>query len=216
MERRRAMRVPVRGVAVCSAQSGESGTVHATIANLSASGALFLARGEIAESQLDVELKLGLDSGWLSARTVRVERLASHIRIAVVFERVEPRLRASIDAAIEGAIRAAERRPVLVVDDQSARRHDLVAQLAARGMTPLAPRTPLEAIDLLARSHLHINVALLAPSFGQSSAELRALFAESFPWVTAHDISNDINATVEAAASAWSSSEVVRLATAIA
>jgi hypothetical protein len=59
-------------------------------------------------------------------------------------------------------------------------------------------------------------VALLAPSFGQSSAELRALFAESFPWVTAAEISNDVDATVEAAAIAWSSSDVVRLATAIA
>jgi hypothetical protein len=190
--------------------------LHATIENLSASGALFIASGEIAQTQLDVELKLGLESGWLSARTVRVERLVGYTRIAVEFEHVDPKLRTSIENAIEGAIRAVARRPVLVVDDQVARRHDLVARLAARGMTPLAPRTPLEAIDLLARSHLHINVALLAPSFGQSSAELRALFAESFPWVTAADISNDMEATVEAAAIAWSSSDVVRLATAIA
>jgi hypothetical protein len=150
----------------------------------------------------------------LRARTVRVERHPHHVRLAIEFEHVEPGLRAAIDAAIEGAVRAAARRPVLVVDDQSGRRHDLVARLTARGMTPLAPRTPLEAVDLLARSHLHINVALLAPSFGQSSEDLRALFADSFPWVTATEISNDVEATVDAADAAWT--DFARLATVIA
>jgi len=165
---------------------------------------------------MSIELKLGLDSGWLSARTVRVEKLAEQFRVAVEFEQMEPELRASIEAAIEGAIAAAARRPVLVVDDQLGRRADLIARLVARGMTPLAPRTPLEAVDLMSRSHLHISVALLAPSFGQSSSDLRELFAESFPWVTATDISNDVEATVDAAAQAWSTSDVARLATAIA
>jgi len=193
------------------------GKQHATIENLSSSGAL-LVTSHVVEQQpmVSIELKLGLESGWLSARTVRVEKLADQFRIAVEFDQMEPALRASIDAAIEGAIAAAVRRPVLVVDDQLGRRADLVARLAARGMTPLAPRTPLEAVDLMSRSHLHINVALLAPSFGQSSSDLRELFAESFPWVTATDISNDVEATVDAAAHAWSTSDVARLATAIA
>ena len=211
MDRRRALRVPVRGVAVL-------GTQQATIENLSTSGALFVTSGETvgATVSIEVELKLGLESGWLSARAVRVEREPQRTRIAVEFDRVEPAFAVAINAAIEGAIRAASRRPVLVVDDQRDRRTDLVARLRARGMTPLAPQTPLEAIDLLARSHLHINVALLAPSFGQSTAELHALFAHSFPWVTATDISNDVEATVNAAADAWSSSDTARLATAIA
>ena len=212
MDRRRALRVPVRGVAIL-------GTQQATIKNLSTSGALFVTSGGTVgggAGSIEIELKLGLESGWLSARAVRVEREPHRTRIAVEFDRVEPALAAAINAAIEGAIRAASRRPVLVVDDQRDRRTDLVARLTARGMTPLAPQTPLEAIDLLARSNLHINVALLAPSFGQSAAELHALFADSFPWVTATDISNDVEATVDAAADAWSSSDMVRLATAIA
>ena len=210
MDRRRALRVPMRGVAIL-------GTQHATIENLSASGALFVTNGaELINDTLRVELKLGLESGWLNARTIRVEREEHRKRVAVEFDDVEPALAAAITTAIEGAIRAASRRPVLVVDDQRDRRSDLVARLTARGMTPLAPQTPLEAIDLLARSNLHINVALLAPSFGQSTAELHALFAHSFPWVTATDISNDVEATVDAAADAWSSSDTARLATAIA
>jgi hypothetical protein len=213
MDRRRALRVPVRGVAMLGRQ-------QATIENLSSSGALLVTSHAVEHPAVDtcatVELKLGLESGWLSARTVRVERIEHLTKIAVEFDQMEPALRAAIEAAIEGAIAAVARRPVLVVDDHLGRRADLIARLAARGMTPLAPRTPLEAVDLMSRSHLHINVALLAPSFGQSSSDLRDLFAESFPWVTATDISNDVEATVDAAARAWSTNDVVRLATAIA
>jgi hypothetical protein len=212
-ERRRALRVPVRGIAVFHV---EGGALHGTIENLSASGALVSLSGAHEGAPHDVELKLGIDSGWVVARTVRVEREARRTRIAVAFEHVDESLRATIEAAVEGAVRAAARRPVLVVDDLSARRSDLVARLVARGMTPRAPRTPLEAIDLLARSHLHINVCLLAAGFGHSADQLRALVAESFPWVTAADISDDVEATVDRAANAWSSTDFARLATAIA
>ena len=168
------------------------------------------------DNALDVELKLGVDSGWVSARTVRVEKTAKRWRIAVAFEHVEPAVAASIDAAITSAIRAAQRRPILVIDDRIPRRHDLVTRLAARGMTPLAPRTPLEAIDLLTRTQLHVNVCLLAPSFGQSTAELRALVSDSFPWVSTAEISDDIDATVDRALEAWSGTDAARLSSAIA
>jgi hypothetical protein len=212
-ERRRALRVPVRGVAVFH---GDGGALHGTIENLSAGGALIALSGDHQAASRDVELKLGEGSGRVVARTVRIERDARRTHVAIAFEDVEPSLRASIEAAVAGALRAAARRPVLVVDDRSTRRSDLVARLVARGMTPLAPRTPLEAIDLLARSHLHINVCLLAAGFGHSADQLRALVAESFPWVTAEDISDDVEATVERAHGAWSSSAMARLATAIA
>ena len=214
-ERRRALRVPVRGVAVFHTP-GDEGAVHGIIENLSSSGALISLSGEHANPPTDVELKLGQDSGRVVARTVRVERDVRHTHVGIAFEHVEPSLRAAIDAAIDAAIRAAARRPVLVVDDHNTRRSDLVARLSQRGMTPIAPTTPLEAIDLLARSHLHINVCLLAAGFGHSADQLRALVAESFPWVTAADISDDVDATVERAAVAWSSSAMARLATAIA
>jgi hypothetical protein len=213
MERRSELRVPVRGVAVFYA---EDGATHGTIENLSASGALVTVAGVPNDNALDVELKLGVDSGWVSARTVRVEKTAKRWRIAVAFEHVDPAVAASIDAAISSAIRAAQRRPILVIDDRIARRHDLVTRLAARGMTPLAPRTPLEAIDLLTRTQLHVNVCLLAPSFGQSTAELRALVSDSFPWVSTAEISDDIDATVDRALQAWSGTDVARLSAAIA
>jgi len=212
-ERRRALRVPVRGVAVFYA---EDGATHGTIENLSSSGALVSVAGVPSEQALDVELKLGVDSGWVSARTVRVERTAKRFRIAVAFENIDPAIAAAIETAITAAIRAAQRRPILVIDDRIPRRHDLVTRLAARGMTPLAPRTPLEAIDLLTRTQLHVNVCLLAPSFGQSTAELRALVSDSFPWVSTADISDDVEATVDRALEAWSGTDVARLSSAIA
>jgi PilZ domain-containing protein len=212
-ERRSALRVPVRGVAVFYA---EDGATHGTIENLSSSGALVSVAGVPSEQALDVELKLGVDSGWVSARTVRVERMAKRFRIAVAFENIEPAVAAAIDSAITAAIRAAQRRPILVIDDRIPRRHDLVTRLAARGMTPLAPRTPLEAIDLLTRTQLHVNVCLLAPSFGQTTAELRAMVSDSFPWVSTAEISDDVDATVDRALEAWAGTDGARLFAAIA
>lgn len=220
-ERRRALRVPVRGVAVFYA---EDGAMHGTIENLSSSGALVSVAGIPSDESLDVELKLGDDSGWVSAKTVRIERTArrtvSHTgtrgwRIAVEFDRVDDQMRAAIEGAIDHALRAAQRRPILVIDDRPSERVNLATRLAARGMTPLAPRTPLEAIDLLTRTQLHVNVCLLAPSFGQSLDELRALVSDSFPWVTTAEISDDVELTVDRALEAWSGTDVARIATAL-
>jgi hypothetical protein len=227
-ERRRAMRVPVRGVAVFYA---EDGAMHGTIENLSSSGALVSVAGVPFDDSLDVELKLGEDTGWVSARTVRIERTTRSPvskrpgpagaagrtwRIAVAFDRVDDQMRAAIEGAIDHALRAAQRRPILVIDDRPARRVNLATRLAARGMTPLAPRTPLEAIDLLARTQLHVNVCLLAPSFGQSVDELRSLVSDSFPWVTTAEITEDVEATVDRALEAWSGTDVARIASVLA
>jgi hypothetical protein len=203
----------VRGIAVFYA---EDGPTHGTIENLSSTGALVSVAGVPNNKSLDVELKLGVDSGWVSARTVRVEKTAKRWRVAVAFEHVDPSVAASIDAAITSAISAAQRRPILVIDDRIARRTDLVTRLAARGMTPLAPRTPLEAIDLLTRTQLHVNVALLAPSFGHTAGELRALVSDSFPWVSTAEITDDVEATVDRALEAWSGTDVARLSAALA
>jgi hypothetical protein len=211
-ERRRALRVPVRGICVFYA---EDGATHGTIENLSRTGALVSVPGIPTDSSLDVELKLGVATGWVSTRTVRVERTAKRWRIAVTFERLDAQLRAAIDSAIDHALRAAQRRPILVIDDHIGRRVDLVTRLAARGMTPLAPRTPLEAIDLLTRTQLHVNVCLLAASFGQTTAELRSLVSDSFPWVTTAEISDDIEATVDRALEAWSGTDAARIASAL-
>jgi hypothetical protein len=211
-ERRRALRVPVRGVAVFYA---EDGAMHGTIENLSSSGALVTVAGVPFDESLDVELKLGDESGWVSARTVRIERTARRWRIAVEFDRVDDQMRAAIEGAIDHALRAAQRRPILVIDDRPARRVNLATRLAARGMTPLAPRTPLEAIDLLTRTQLHVNVCLVSASFGQTVEELRALVSDSFPWVTTAEIGEDVEATVDRALEAWSGTDVARIANAI-
>jgi hypothetical protein len=212
-ERRRALRVPVRGVAVFYA---EDGAMHGTIENLSSSGALFSVAGVPYDETIDVELKLGDDTGWVSAKTVRIERTARRWRLAVQFDRVDDQMRAAIEGAIDHALRAAQRRPILVIDDRASRRVSLATRLAARGMTPLAPRTPLEAIDLLTRTQMHVNVCLLAASFGQSLEELRTLVADSFPWVTTAEISDDVEKTVDRALEAWSGTDVARIAAGIA
>jgi hypothetical protein len=120
-------------------------------------------------------------------------------------------MRLAIDAAITAALSAAKRRPILVIDDRGDRRSDLVSKLATRGMMPLAPKTPLEAIDLLTRTQLHVDVCLLAPY----ATDMHGVLADSFPWVTTAEISDDLDATVVRAIDAWAATDVARIATAI-
>jgi hypothetical protein len=212
VERRRAVRVPVRGGVVMHA---DDGPLHATLENLSQSGALFSVAREPRTVEVELEMRLADGHGWINARTVRAEPAHERWRIAVTFDRVGPAMREAIDASIEAARFAAQRRPILVIDDHVDRRSSLIDRLATRGMTPLAPKTPLDAIDLLTRAHLHVSVCLLAPGFGVNACELASALSDSFPWITTADISDDLDATVARALDAWATTPVARLGTAI-
>lgn len=202
-ERRRAERVSVRGGIVLHA---DDGPLHGTLENLSEGGALVGVGGEPRDRAEIVELELQLPGAYrtIAARTVRSERRYRSWRHAIAFERVDPTMREAIAAAIEAARFAARRRPVLVIDDHAARRSSLIDRLARSGLTPLAPRTPLDAFDLLTRAQLHVSVCLLAPGFGISAGDLASALAESFPWLTTQDISDDLDATVSRALAAAS------------
>jgi PilZ domain len=208
-ERRRALRVPVRGIAVLYASGGP---LHGMIENLSQSGALVGVASRPLEQELDIEIRLAEGSGFVVARTVRVEPYGRQWRIAVTFDRVDDSLRESIAASIDSARGAARRRPILVIDENSDRKRDLISRLADRGMTPLAPKTPLEAIDLLTRSQLHVGVCLLAPGFGVPSTDLRAVLTDSFPWVSVAEITDDLEATTHHAIDTWYATPIARMA----
>jgi hypothetical protein len=211
-DRRRTLRVPARGVAVLYA---DGGPLHGRVENLSQGGALLDVASRPIEDTLDVELRLADGSGWVTARTVRIQPVAKRWQVAVAFDRVDPAMRDAIEATISSALSAARRRPILVIDDRAERRTRLITQLLDRGMTPLAPRTPLEAIDLLTRAQLHVDVCLLAPGFGVPSTDLAAVLADSFPWVTTSEITDDLDSTATRAIEAWSATPVARIGTAI-
>ena len=206
-ERRQALRVPVRGVAVLY---GSSGPLHGMIENLSQGGALVGVASRPVEAELDIELRLAEGCGWVSARIVRAEPAQLGWRIAVAFDRVDDSLHTAIDAAIASARGAARRRPILVIDENSDRKRDLIARLSDRGMTPLAPKTPLEVMDLLSRSQLHVGVCLLGPGFGVPSHDLRAVLSDSFPWVSVAEITDDLEATTHHAIDAWYTTPIAR------
>jgi hypothetical protein len=147
---------------------------------------------------------------------VRVERNARRTRLALEFYELDDRVRAAIDAAIDHAVIAAERRPVLVIDGNAQRRAALLDALETQGMSPVAARTPLDAIAILTNPHLAVSVALLAPSFGHSLEALRHLVSDSFPWVRDAEITNDVFGTLERTHEAWSETASARLALAIA
>jgi len=207
-ERRRALRVPVRGVAVLYPSAGP---LHGMLENLSQNGALVSVASRPLEQELDMEIRLAEGSGWVAARIVRVEPHTRRWRIAVSFGRVDASLRESIEASIASARGAAARRPILVIDENSDRKRDLIARLADRGMTPLAPKTPLEAIDLLTRAQLHVGVCLLAPDFGVRSTDLRAVLTDSFPWVSVAEITDDLDATTHHAIDTWYATPIARI-----
>ncbi len=225
VERRRALRVPVRGVVVFHPSSdgdaAPEAPLHGQLENLSQSGALVnLASRPSETATLDIELRLPASdgSGWVSAHTVRVEQGGARSggwRIAVAFDRVDARMRLAIEQTITAALAAARRRPILVIDDHVARRASLIDRLAERGMTPLAPKTPLDAIDLLTRSQLHVSVCMLAPGFGVPSTDLAAILSDSFPWITTEEITDDLEATTTRALDAWATTPVARIGAAV-
>ncbi|MBA3394491.1 MAG: PilZ domain-containing protein [Deltaproteobacteria bacterium] len=220
------MRVPARGFAVIRSETGHSETarapLHGSLENLSETGALVhlsaKPTGSLPQDALDLELRLPEGDGWVTARAVRVERIGPRAgwHLAVVFDRLPVMMRTAIESSIEHAVSAAERRAVVVIDDQVERRNSLIERLVHGGLTPLAPQTPLEAIELLSRSQLHISVCLLAPGFGvASSTDLAAILSESFPWVTTMQITDDLDITTARALAAWAATPVARISAAI-
>jgi len=190
--------------------------MHGTLENLSHTGALVSLAAAPTDADVEIELKLVDGNGWVSARTVRVETAPRKgVLLAVVFDRVEPAMRASIDASINSALAAARRRPILVIDDHHSRRTQLIAALSKEGMTPLAPNTPLEAIDLLTRAQLHVSVCMLAPGFGVPSTDLASMLSDSFPWVTTTEITDDLASTMDRVIEAWAQTPVARIGAAI-
>jgi CheY-like chemotaxis protein len=227
-DRRCSLRVPVRGFAVLQAVSG-TGPMHGSIENLSRTGALVNVSTRPPIDHLDMELRLSEGDGWITARTVRVERVGlglfaharhakqrSRWRIAVVFDRVPPNMRDAIQSAIDHALCAAKRRPILVIDSKTERRTSLVTRLESEGMMPLAPKTQREAIDLLTSAQLHVSVCMLAPGFGVERGDLATMLADRFPWVTTAEIDDDVDATATRAIAAWAATPVARLGVSIA
>lgn len=210
MNRRRSLRVPIRGTAVIHAQEGP---LHGALENLSYGGALVNVHAPLAAFfAADLELRLATHAGCVPARTVRVEvNPRRRWRIAVAFDRVETDMRDAIDHTITDALDAARRRPILILDDDDDRRAALIDLLVTRGMTPLAPRTPLDAIELLTRPELHVDVCLLA-----SENRLASVIEDSFPWVTSTPIDDDIETCAGIAIAAWGETPLARLGSAIA
>jgi hypothetical protein len=203
-ERRGAMRVPVQGSAV---MHGDNAPVHGVVENLSCSGALLHVPALPTSSELDLELRLADGNGTLRARTVRVSptRHATWF-VALAFDRVDPTLQRSIDASIADAVRAARTRTVLVLDERDGRRAQLLDRLVDRGFTPVAPRTPLETFDLLARPGLEVRLCLVAKDFAVPRSELAQTLVEHFPWVKLAEIHDDLELTVDNALAAYATS----------
>ncbi|MDX2089436.1 MAG: PilZ domain-containing protein [Kofleriaceae bacterium] len=203
-ERRSAMRVPVQGSAVLRSDAAR---VHGVVENLSCSGALLHVSTLPGSGEVELELHLADGNGTLRARMVRVSptRHATWF-VALAFDRIDPPLQRTIDTSIADAMQAARARTVLVLDNRDLRRAQLLDRLVDRGFTPVAPRTPLETIDLLASAALHVRMCLVAKDFAVARNELAQTLGEHFPWVTVAEISDDLELTVDNALAAYARS----------
>ena len=81
-------------------------------------------------------------------------------------------------------------RQIIIVDDEPPRRSSLIDLLSAAGFTAIAPRTPLDAFDLLGRND-GTDMLLVAPSF-------QAAVDDSFPEYATEAIGDDLESTVAA------------------
>ncbi len=221
LDRRGAVRVPVRGVAVVYANGRKR---RGTIENLSRTGALLRVAAAVEGDDIDVELRVpgfvegaAASGARLAGKAIRVEPSAgdhgARVAVEFVLDHIDEGTRGLLDVAIASAITAAMRRPVIIIDDQGERRRALAARLAARGMTPLLPATPLEAIDMLGQ--LHAAVCLVSGFRTIDAASFQSMVTDSFPWVKTAAISDDVDATVLRAAVTWSETDAGRLARAL-
>lgn len=85
----------------------------------------------------------------------------------------------------------ASARSVIIVDDEARRRGQLIDRLTAAGLTPLAPKTPLDSFDLLSRTEPG-DMVLLSPTFAEA-------VADTYPGFDTHDITDDVEDTVSRA-----------------
>jgi hypothetical protein len=204
-ERRRAMRAPVRGLAVLHR---DRGAVRGRLENLSLSGLLLRSRDRAEKTDsVDVELRLPTSARRivLTGKVVRVEQTGDELAIAVHFDELPADAEDAIEDQVVDAFAAAQRRSVLVVEGHEEKRRGLADALRDRSMTPLMPRTPLEVIDLLSSPDRHVEVCLISSQFGDHHGrEIANVIRESFPWVRIVFASDDDPfATAEGVQAAW-------------
>jgi hypothetical protein len=202
-ERRRSPRAPVRGRVVLH---GDHAPGSGTIENLSLGGVMVRVFDVPARTDvLDIELHLPTTTTIrLSGRAVRSERRDSMARVAIKFDDVDADAEDAIADEVVAAYAAAQRRPVLLIDDIEDRRIDVAAALRDRQMTPLIPTTPLEAIDLLSSPERHVEVCLMSSRFGDHRGrEIANVIVESFPWVKIMYVGSDAATVADDVAATW-------------
>jgi hypothetical protein len=212
-ERRRTPRAPAHGTAVLH---GDHGVLYGAIEDLSLGGVLISATASAAyplDDTLDVELRLGARRSFVAiGHPVRVQTTDNRLKIAIAFDRLPAMAEDVIGDEVEAALGAVHTRPVLIIDDDEPRRRRLATSIGALGMTPLVPRTPLEAIDLLSRARLHVAVCAVAETFADIPASaLHAFLADGFPGVRTVAIGSDEAAVADRVLAIWqeSSSKLV-------
>jgi len=169
--RRRSYRAGVHGRAIVHAAGGVA--LRADVVDLGLGGVRLVETAADAAPLADgAEVAVELEcagAGWVAQRG-RVIR-HQHGELVVRFHALRPEVEDLIEDEVLGAVEAERAPRVVVVDCTPERRHQVAAALRGLGCCSLEAATPLEAIELIERSRLHVCAVALAECLTQTQAD---------------------------------------------
>jgi hypothetical protein len=194
-ERRSSIRISPKGSVVISAGAHQE---HARISNISRHGMLALttapATGELADQEIDLEVRLDDASGeWmsLSGRVLRVDDCAVAISFTTVPESFAHVMFNSASAS-HGHRRVLS---LVLIDATSSRRLKMAEAFRAAGCAVIDVATPLEVIVRLGEARFEPDVIAIADSLPTATADdLRRFVEQAHPrakLVTIGDAADD-------------------------
>jgi hypothetical protein len=158
-EKRRHDRAEVDGCVVVHVPGS---AVHGHIVNISLGGMLVHV-GEDARllaAGVPVVVELEVEQGWATQAGDVIR--ACDGEIAIAFGRLDPTLRDVIDSEVREATRSRTNPRVVVVDPSPARRRRITDALREAGADSFEAATPLEAVGLIERSRVRVQMIAVA------------------------------------------------------
>jgi CheY-like chemotaxis protein len=162
-ERRRHDRADVEGCALIHVPGPAGVGVHCKTINLSLGGILVreLEDAVRVEHGMSVLIELEIDGlGWARQAGTVVRTHGGDI--AILFDRLDAALGAAIANEIAAAHEAEHNPHVVVVDPSPGRRRRITQELRDAGARSYEAATPLEAVDLIERSHVRVRGVAVA------------------------------------------------------
>jgi PilZ domain len=181
-ERRKFFRIPTSGKALLRHGVHLEGLYR--LHDLSMGGCLLTHGPDCAlQERVIAALRVeGEDGIELSARVVRQERSADGVHVRLCFTEQEPSFEDRIQDLVMRSIEREQHSEILIVHEQPERLERLLVTMRAIGQSIVLARTPWDALTVLESGAMRIDLAIIAPTLGQSSVrEFMRIVLRRFP-----------------------------------